>query len=98
MDKRDYAHTPKKRATINKGQFAELLSHRKKIEVFEILTTEQAENLIPIDPELIALAKSRNPDDIVHEINHLIQDPTQSGDRQPHRPPPEYSKLWFPTP
>ena len=34
----------------------------------------QAHNLIEIDPQLISLAKMRNPDDFEGELNQLIQD------------------------
>ena len=34
----------------------------------------QADNLIEIDPQLISLAKMRNPDDFEGELNQLIQD------------------------
>ena len=41
----------------------------------------------------------RNPDDFENELNQLIQDiHFQKFDTDNGRPPPDYSKLWFPTP
>ena len=54
--------------------------------------------MIQIDPQLITLAKSRKKDDYFAELNQLIQDFTQHKPGQTRRPPPEYNKLWFPTP
>ena len=66
---------------------------------FEILNEPQADNLIEIDPQLISLAKMRNLDDFGGELNQLIHDfHFQKFDTPPDRPPPDYSKLWFPTP
>ena len=64
---------------------------------FEILSQAQAEKLISIDPQLIALAKQRDPDDIENGLNQLIQIEC-SNDESKKRPGPEYEKLWFPTP
>ena len=59
----------------------------------------QADNLIEIDPQLISLAKMRNPDGFESELNQLIQDfHFKKIDTPTGRPPPDYSKLWFPTP
>ena len=63
---------------------------------FEILNTAQAEKLINIDPQLIALAKMRNHDNLEAEINQLVQ--TEVIGSPKSRPKPEYDKLWFPTP
>ena len=67
------------------------------VATFQILTAEQAEQLQPIDPQLIALAKMRNKDN-PEEFNMLIRDDTFTGEQQPPRPPPNYQNLWFPTP
>ena len=71
---------------------------RTEVGIFSVLTPEQAEKLIQIDPQLIALARLKNPDATIAEINQLIEDETRRGKSQPSRPPPEYHKLWFPTP
>ena len=56
----------------------------------------QADNLI--DPQLISLAEMRNRDDFEGELNQLIQDfHFRNIDTPTGRPPPDYSKLWFPT-
>ena len=57
----------------------------------------QAVNLIEIDAQLISLAKMRDPDDLEGELNQLIEDfHFQKIDTPTGRPPPDYSKLWFP--
>ena len=63
---------------------------------FEILNTAQAKKLINIDPQLIALAKMRNHDNLEAEINQLVQ--TEVIGSPKSRRKPEYDKLWFPTP
>ena len=63
---------------------------------FEILSQAQAEKLINIDPQLIALAKQRDPDDIENGLNQLIQ-MESSNEESKKCPKPEYAKLWFPT-
>ena len=65
---------------------------------FSILSTEQAEKLTQIDPQLMALAKSRNKEDIFGELNQLIQADSNPNSAQNSRPELEYNKLWFPTP
>ena len=65
---------------------------------FKILTPKETEYVTPVTPELISLAKMRNPDNFMSELNQLIIDSTFEHDRQPPRPPPNYSKFWFPTP
>ena len=73
------------------------ISNRTDVGRFSILSTEQADQLIQIDPQLITLAKSRNQDDYFAELNQLIQDFNQHKPGQTRRPPTEYNKLWFPT-
>ena len=64
---------------------------------FEILNQSQAKKLIKIDPQLIALAKQRDPNDLENGLNQLIQ--MECFDKSSKkRPKPEYEKLWFPTP
>ena len=65
---------------------------------FQILTSEQADRLIQVDPELIALTKYRNSENLMPEINQLIQDSDRKGRNQPPRPKPDYDSLCFPTP
>ena len=65
----------------------------------EILIEAQADNLIEIGPQLISSEKMLNLDDFECELNQLIQDfHFQKIDTPTGRPPPDYSKLWFPTP
>ena len=65
---------------------------------FKILSPQQAETLTPIDPQLLTLAKFKNPDEFEHEINQLIIDEEFKGYFQPPRTKPDYKKFWFPTP
>ena len=65
---------------------------------FSILSTEQAEKLTQIDPHLMALAKSRNKEDIFGELNQLIQADSNPNSAQNSRPELDYNKFWFPTP
>ena len=74
------------------------INSRTEVGRFSILSTEQADQLIQIDPQLITLAKSRNKDDYFAELNQLIQDFTQHKPSQTRRLPSAYSKLWFLTP
>ena len=62
---------------------------------FEILNQSQADRLINIDPQLIVLAKMRDPNDLENGLNQLVQVDLSN---QKTRPSPEYNKLWFPTP
>ena len=58
-----------------------------------------ADNLIEFDPQLISVAKMRNPDDFEGGLNQLIQDfHFKKNDTPTGCPPPDFSKLWFPTP
>ena len=50
------------------------LNSKTQIAHFEILRESQAEYPIKIDPQLLALAKMRKPDDFANEINQVIQD------------------------
>ena len=66
---------------------------------FEILTESQTEHLAEIDPQLISLSKLRNSDDFENELYQLIHDVLfKKHDTLTGRPPPNYEKLWFPTP
>ena len=71
---------------------------RTEVGKFSTLSTEQAEKLTQIDPQLIALAKSRNKEDFFGEFNQLIQAESEPNFGQNTRPEPEYKKLCFPTP
>ena len=74
--------------TINKGE---------EIAKFSFLTSDQAENLLEVDPQLINVAKMS--ENYLTEINQLIQvTDTPKRKAQPAKPAPEYEKLWFPTP
>ena len=72
---------------INKGE---------KIAKFSFLTSDQAEKLLEVDPQLKNVAKMS--ENYLTEINQLI-DVTDTPKRkvQQAKPAPEYEKLWFPT-
>ena len=75
------------------------LSNKTIVGYFEILTESQVEHLAEIDPQLISLAKLRNPDNFENELKQLIHDVHfKKHDTLTGRPPPNYEKLWFPTP
>ena len=75
------------------------MNNQTEIAHFEILNDAQADNLIEIDPKLISLAKIRYPNDFEGELNQLIQNfHFEKIDSLTGRPPPDYLKLWFPTP
>ena len=61
-------------SAINLSDNQITLNNQTEIAHFEILNKAQADNLIEVDPQLISLAKMRNPDDFEGELNHLIQD------------------------
>ena len=72
------------------------LPFKTEIRKLSILTMNEAENLFPIEPEMIAFAKMNHPDDIEMGINELIQ---QSRDKQPQmKHEHKKEKFWFPTP
>ena len=73
------------------------LPNKSTIANFSILTSTDMKNIIPIDPQTLALAKMTNPENVKHEINQLIQ-VNKSNDVKPIKPKPEYEKFWFPTP
>ena len=74
--------------TISKGE---------EIAKFSFLTSDQAEKLLEVDPQLINVAKMS--ENYLTEINQLIQvTDTPKRKAQPAKPATEYEKLWFPTP
>ena len=73
---------------INKGE---------EIAKFSFLTSDKAEKLLEVDPQLINVAKMS--ENYFTEINQLIQvTDTPKRKAQPAKPAPEYGNLWFPTP
>ena len=86
-------------SAINLSDNQITLNNQTEIAQFEFLNEAQADNLIEIDPQLISLAKMRNPDAFEGELNQLNQDfHFMKIDTPTGRPPPDYLKLWFPTP
>ena len=86
-------------SAINLSDNQITFNNQTKIAVFKNFNEAQAHNLIENDPQLILLAKMRNPVDFEGEVHQLIQDfHFKKNDTPTGRPPPDYSKLWFPTP
>ena len=83
-------------SAVNPTDHQIIVSYNTIIASFEILNPTQAEKLIQIDPQLLALAKMRDHENIEAELNQLIQD--KNFNQSNERPKPEYEKLWFPTP
>ena len=94
--------------TVGKGNMVTILAlnlndhgvtipRNKEIAVFQFLSPQEEEDSIEIGPELIALNKMKNGE-ILKEINQLLRVGKNSGGKQPTRPPPDYEKIWFPTP
>ena len=85
-------------SAINFSDTRIIFNNKTEIAQIQILNESDADDLIPIDPQLISLAKMRNPDDFESELNQLIQDfHFKKIDTPTGRSPPDYSKLWFPT-
>ena len=80
-------------SALNVTEHPITINSRIEVSRFSILSTEQADQLIQIDPQLITLAKSRNKDEFFAELYQIIQVFTQHKPGQTRRPPPEYSKL-----
>ena len=85
-------------AALNITDHPITLKKGTEITRFQILSLDQADKLIQVDPELIALPKFRNSDTFMQEVNQLVQDSDRKGKNQPPRPPPDYASLWFSTP
>ena len=86
-------------SAINLSDNQITLNNQIEIAHFEILNEAQADNLVESDPQLISLAKMRNPDDCEGELNQLIQDIRfHKIDTPTGRLPPDYSKIWLPNP
>ena len=86
-------------SAINLSDNQITLNNQTEIAHFEKLNEKQADNLIETEPQLISLAKMRNPLDFEGELNQLFQDfHFKKSDTPTSRRPPDYSKLCFPTP
>ena len=61
-------------SAINLSDNQITLYNKTEKALFDFLNESQADNLNEIDPELISLAKMRNPDDFEGELNQLPKD------------------------
>ena len=82
---------------INLNDHVITLPKNKQIAVFQFLSPQEEEDLIEIGPELLALDKMKDGT-VLNGINQIICTGKNDGKNQPKRPPPEYDKIWFPTP
>ena len=73
------------------------ITKNKQIAVFQFLPPEDGEELIEIGPDLLALDKIKDGE-IFNSINEILSTRNVHGKNQPKRPPPDYDKIWFPTP
>ena len=86
-------------SAINLSDNQITINNNKQIARFEILNEAQADNLVEVDPQLISSAKMKNLENVESEINQLVHDTHFiKYDTVTCRPPPDHSKLWFPTP
>ena len=53
--------------------------------------------MIEIGPDPLALDKMKDGE-IFNSINQILSTGNVHGKNQPKRPPPDYDKIWFPTP
>ena len=60
---------------------------------FKFLPPQQSETLMPIDPQLLTLAKLNYPDDYRHEVNQLVKVEKFNADSQPTGPRLVYKKF-----
>ena len=73
------------------------LTKNKKSAVLQFLSPQDEEELIEIGPDLLALDK-RKDGEIFNSVNQILNTVKVHGKNQPKRPPPDYDKIWFPTP
>ena len=85
-------------SVFNPNDRAVTICKDTEIAKFKLFTPRQAQFLQPLDLRLISLAKMRNSKNFEQELNQLLQVSTVNGESQPDRPPPEFNKLWSPTP
>ena len=74
------------------------LPFKTEIGKFSMLTLNEYENLIQIEPKTLALAKMNQPDNVELGINEIISQKTSPSLGSEQKPPPECEKFWSPTP
>ena len=82
---------------INLNEHNVTITKNKQIAVFQFLSPQDEKELIEIDPDLLALDKMKDGE-FFNSINQILSTGKVHGKKQPKRPPPDYDKIWFPTP
>ena len=87
---------------ISASNFADdlvILPNKKEMGRFHISTSDQAQNLLPIDTSITSVPRMKNSEDVKTKIIQLIQKEIANPECQTTKtPPPNYNKLWFPAP
>ena len=83
--------------TVILNDRAMTFTKNKQVAVFQFLSQQDEEELIEIGSELLALNKKKKGK-VLREINQLMRVGETRAGKQPKRTPPEYDKIWFPTP
>ena len=73
------------------------LTKNKQIAVFQFLSPQDEEKLIEFGPDHLAWDKMKD-EEFFNSINQILSTGKVHGKNQLKRPPPDYDKIWFPTP
>ena len=73
------------------------LTKIKRIAVSQFPSPQDEEELIEIGPDLLCLDRMKD-EEFFNSINQILSTEKVHGKNQPKRPPPDYDKIWFPTP
>ena len=84
-------------AILNLNDHPITIPRNTEVAEFKILNALEIDELVEIEPSLIALDKFLEGQ-VFNEINQLMRVEEHNNDRQPPRPSPDYDKIWFPTP
>ena len=82
---------------INLNEHNITITKNKHIAVFQFLSPQDEEELIEIGRDLLALDKMKDGE-FFNSVNQILSTGKVHGKNQPKRPPPDYDKIWFPTP
>ena len=82
---------------INLNEQAISFSKNKIKASFHFPSPQDEGDLIKISPNVLSLDKKKNGE-ILNKLNQILQVSKMKGKKQLSRPPPEYDKIWLPTP
>ena len=82
---------------INLNEHIVTITKNKHFAFFQFLSPQDEEELIEIGPDLLALDNLKDGE-IFKSVNQILSIGEKHGKNQPKRPPPDYDKIWFPTP